>query len=807
MPIRYYLLSIILACTVGGLALSISLHQGFERIENRFDRVGANSLVLKEVDFVGDELKRILIISDLVIGSSETHLAENAIDQCNSAIEEIQILEQASLLQDCVAELEVVSDKVQLIQSKLSVIYDSTDIAKLDFNQLLNEFDDASYELVDIYEKVSERSRENASKAEAMLQDEKATLYKLSGIGLAAYLIASFFLGKWAWSSIARPIQKLQTAAAESMEAGSLFKLEPTGPSEVRQLTGTFSEFIGSLEDKVDQRTEELRAKASELGDEVRVRIATEEELKNAKQNAESANNAKSEFLANMSHEMRTPMNAILGFSDFLSETEMNAQQSDYVGIIQTSGKALLSLINDILDFSKVEAGKLDLEYRSFDLRDCVEAALDLVAAGASSKSIGLGYFMEADVPGHVVGDEARFRQVLLNFLSNAIKFTESGHVSVTLRRVDEPGDAQQHAKIEVAVQDTGMGIPEDKQNLLFQSFQQLQASTNRKFGGTGLGLAISKKLVELMGGEVGVHSVAGQGSTFTFSIMAEVSEGSLHAFEQPHQGEHPTLSILMVYPHPYIQELVRRYCQAWNYRLTLVSHHDEALETLKQGQTFDALLSNMDQESEDQTAWLKEVEALNGKAMNLIGLSPINQASAYSSPAQVLKTVQLPLKPKVLYQHLQQSHGEHHRPEPTKQAESQPRKWAEGEGLHILIVDDISVNRKLAGMMVKAQGHRSEFAVDGREAISTFFESESPFDLVLMDMQMPEVDGIEATQEIRRRCSEEQKEQPIIFALTANSMERDRTLAKQAGMDDFLLKPIKAKTLESMIVSWFSEV
>ena len=806
MPIRYYLLSIILVCTVGGMALSLSLHLWFGRIENRMDDVGGNSLVLKEVAIARDELKRILIIADLVIGSRETHLAENAIEQCDGALAGVEMMKQFALLQDCSAELDRVAASVARIRDKLNEIYLSGDLSAVDFDHSLATLDEVSYTLVETFEKIVDTSQQNAAIAQVQLEDEKRALYRATLVGLSSYLIVTFLLGKWAWSSIAAPLHRLKVSAGTSMADGSAFQLDASGPSEIRELTGTISEFVSSLEDKVDRRTLELRKNTERLEDEVAVRIATEEALQKAKSIAESASNAKTEFLANMSHEMRTPMNAILGFSEFLAETQMDAQQADYVNIIRSSGDALLALINDILDFSKVEAGKLELETKTFYVRDLIESSIDLVALGAHKKGLEIGYTVDASIPCSIDGDEARIRQVLLNFLSNAIKFTDSGRVSVHVGGASDTAGCGSGFDLKVSVRDTGMGIAKEKQALLFQSFQQLQASINRKFGGTGLGLAISKQLIELMGGTVALESELGQGATFSFRLP--VVPGSLPSREfelaQAFQPKGAPLRLLLVYPDAYVGDVIRNYCASWQVEVLTVASLASVDRHFIAEQSIDALLLAAEGWGSTPSPSLERLQQSLDAPLPFLWITSMRGDEPQAVSQVQGPTLQMPIKPALLYKSLAALLGTDPRPvdQPDHQGESTQVAVA-SKHLHVLVADDNSVNRKLAAIMLTKCGYTSEFAESGLEAIEKFFAPDKHFDVILMDMQMPEVDGLEATREIRRRWTGDAQDRPVIIALTANTMDRDRKLSFAAGMDDYLSKPVKAKTLLSVIEKW----
>jgi PAS domain S-box-containing protein len=542
------------------------------------------------------------------------------------------------------------------------------------------------------------------------------------------------------------------------------------GVSLVKDALGTPLYFISQIQDITDLKEATFR----------------QQELT---RQAQAGEKAKSDFLATMSHEIRTPLNGVIGMTSILADTELNETQRECVSTISTSGESLLAVINDILDYSKIEAGRLELESRSFNLRQCVEEAFDLFAASIRSKRLEVNVLIGPDVPSHVLGDTMRLRQILVNLIGNAIKFTAKGEVvvSVDCKKKDETG-----CHLDFAVADTGIGISKEGMDRLFRAFQQGDTSTTRRFGGTGLGLIISKRLTEMMGGDIRVESELGSGSTFLFTVVlpASAQVGTNEMSNRIKQLK--SLSVLIVDDNATNRRMLEMQLKMWGVNATFASTGRKAVELVGR-QTFDVALLDLNMPKMDGVTLARRIRNEGDLPLILLSSSglAITGEDAPLFQSQILK----PIKQSYLLNALLKVSGVEGETATKPAAASFEADLASRHPLRILLAEDNVVNQRVGLSILGRMGYTADVVGNGKQALAAL--DKATYDVILMDIQMPEMNGTEAAKMVRERLG---AKSPSIIALTAEALEGDKERFLGIGFDDYLSKPLQVQQLQEIL-------
>jgi signal transduction histidine kinase/ActR/RegA family two-component response regulator len=771
----------LMIAALGGVTVATVLDRGYYRLRLLDEGLGQNSLAEARMETFRHDVEQLLVSADLYVASEIQYLA-TGVERQISRLGEIArglndyevIRREAPLLRNVLSDLAAVDSAVAAVGAARDASVD-----------LVGTYDQAAEALATSVVGLSESVGIHLAtdRSEAVIAAEDHKWFQLLLLISYLFLMLSVLAVTLRW--IANPVRRLTIHAQDAMEMGLPFQPVTRGPEELRQLGTTISKFVSGLERRVAARTSELREQADELRKEVNARRQTEAELLLAKRAAEAASEAKSEFLSVMSHELRTPMNAVIGTLTLLQDTKLGKEQHLYVRTARESGLALMSLLNDVLDLSTIEAGRLGLESVQFCPADTMEGVLELFYPTCMSRGLVLAGRVSPDVPHRLQGDPRRVRQVLANLVGNAVKFTKSGHIYIS---VESCLDLHGRQQIRFSVSDTGCGISEEDLSVVFAKFSQLDKSHTRRQSGSGLGLAISRRLVQLMGGEIGVSSEVGKGSEFFFTLPACTSSGS--AVDGPSADAVTAMpgNVVIAGPPSELARAVREVLSGWVGEISSIEEPQHLAEHGGSASQAPTLILVLGQDDPTWRDWYATAGHHASRYGACFAVAPRLSERAHSIvPTDLFHGIYS----KVLSSRgvLEMLGGAHSALEDSRHSIAPLTRSG-----RILLVEDTAASRLVAKNILENVGYTVDLAEDGLEAAEIFQQNQA-YDLVLMDLQMPKMDGYEANRVIRTVC----EDLPIV-ALSADVMAAQQARTRAVHFDGYLEKPLDRDTLLSCV-------
>jgi signal transduction histidine kinase/AmiR/NasT family two-component response regulator len=784
MRIASFLIIALIVSAAGGLGVASTIASGYNQLRDIEEGAGQDSVARARVKGFRSSAEQVLVTGDLLMGSEVRYLAPGVSKQIESLLITLGEIRQFSLLSESAAELDQVQEALELIREVVGTYMSSGP----EVGDALNVYDTAAFQLANLVDELEESATSRAQATLALVRTESERHGRHRILLFSGYCAMMILLLITLLRQIASPVRKLTINAEDAMELGHRFQPVNRGPRELKQLGGTISRFVGDLETKVAERTVALRTQADELKGEIEGRRRVEEQLRTAMIVAETASAAKSEFLSVMSHELRTPMNAILGTLTLLGDTPLEGEQRVYIETARNSGSALMALLNDVLDMSKIEAGYLELASQDVDVFETIDHVLSLFHPTCCSKRVVLAGVVSPRVPSHIRGDSLRIRQVLTNLVGNAAKFTDDGHIHL---RADTAQNAIGEGVLRFSVSDTGVGIARQNQSIVFTEFSQVDKSYTRRHGGTGLGLSISRRLVESMGGEIGVHSTEGAGSEFWFTVpLQDVNTDAL-----PHADLRERLAglnVVIAGSCYVLAKSLQELLDDWVGSARVETDPGRWAELLSGSKPNTSLIVCG---PPDAHIWSEYAGLLNeyghpGPRLAVVPCVP-GAAAMVAEQAEFDVIYDQALKPATI---LRAVCGDG-----PKSSDHVAPALPQGTGGKVLLVEDSPANQMVASAMLEKAGFTVSVATNGKEAIDAV-KADCP-DLVLMDLQMPVMDGYAAAVAIRELpgiCAEV----PIV-ALTANVMAESDAGERGVQLDGYLSKPLSRRVLLETVVSW----